>query len=375
MNDDRINRREFPMTRSLVATLLALTLIVTFTAPALAGDPVETGLAYLAAQQQPDGGFTNGFSEGSDLGTTCDAVLAIAAAGRDASSYRSSQDRSPLDYLAAQVSGAAVDTVGLRSKVTLALLAVGQDPAAFAGHNLLAELEAAYDEATGSYGSTVFDQALAMLALFNASRAIPNGAAEYLLANQTTDGAWALFGGTAAETGDTNTTALAIQALLVTGRRDDIGAAFAYLQRVQNVDGGFPYQSPSAYGTDTDANSTAYVLQALLAAGEPLGNWAPGGTDPAGALAALYDPSSGGFFWQAAFAFPNVLATAQAIPALLGVTYVELPRVDAAHTPAAVAPATVLLPESGGVALAPLALGLAGAACVAAGLLLHRRSR
>ena len=207
-----------------------------------------------------------------------------------------------------------------------------------------------------------------------AGRSVPDGAADYLLANQTTDGAWALFGGTTAGTGDTNTTALAIQAMLVTGHRDDIGTAFAYLQRVQNSDGGFPYQNPSAYGTDTDADSTAYVLQALLAAGEPMVNWTPAGADPVGALLGLHDPESGGFFWQAAYPYPNVLATAQAIPALEGYTFVSLPRVGAANPPQ-VGTTVILLPETGGLAVLPVAAGLLGTALLGAGALLRRRSR
>lgn len=363
------------MVRLLVATVFAVTFLVSSVLPVRAGDPVETGLAYLAAQQQPDGGFTNGFSEGSDLGTTCDVVLAIAAAGQDPSAWRSSMDRSPLDYLAAQVAAGKADTVGLWAKVILALTATGQDPTDFAGRDLIAELQAAYDPATGSFGSNLFDQAMAILALFNAGQPIPEGAAKYLVENQTTDGAWALFGGTVPGTGDTNTTALAIQALLVTGHRDEIGTAFAYLHRVQNADGGFPYQSPSPYGTETDANSTAYVLQALMAAGESLANWAPGRTDPMGALLALYDPQSGAFFWQAAFALPNVLATAQAIPALKGYTFTRLPRVGVARPPA-VAPVGVLLPESGGPAVLPAATAsLVGLAFLGLGLALRRRSR
>jgi hypothetical protein len=334
---------------------------------------VETGLEYLAAQQQPDGGFTNGFSEGSDLGTTCDVILASAAAGEDISTWRSSADRSPLDYLAAQVAAGAVDTVGLKAKVILTLVATGLDPSDFGGYDLLSELETAYDAATGSYGSTVFDQALAMVALFNAGRPVPEKAAEYLLANQCTDGAWALFGGTAAGTGDTNTTALAIQALLIAGHRDNTGGALAYVHRVQNADGGFPYQDPSPYGTDTDANSTAYVLQALLAAGESMADWTPARTDPVGALAALHDPESGAFLWQATQPFPNVLATAQAIPALEGYTFLSLPRVGVAEAPHAMPPIP-LLPESGGLWVLPLLTSLAGAALVGTGLTLRSRA-
>ncbi len=361
------------MSRSFLTVGAILALLLPAALPARAGSPVEMGLDYLAAQQQPDGGFTNGFSEGSDLNTTCDVVLAIAAAGQDPSAWLSTDGYSPLDYLAAQVAAGSADSVGRQAKIALAWLAVGLDPSAVGGHDLLAELEDAYDEGSGSYDSTLFDQALAMLALFNAGRPVPEGAAQYLLDNQTADGAWALFGGTAPETGDTNTTALVIQALLVTGHKDDIGTAFDYLHRVQNGDGGFPYQSPSEYGTDTDANSTAYVLQALVAAEEPLVNWTPAGVDPIGALEALHDPVSGGFFWQAAVPFPNVLATAQAIPALQGYTFVHLPRTGAANPPQATGISTPLLPETGGEAAFPLTVGVVGLLLAGAGLALYHR--
>jgi len=361
------------VSRVFVTSWLAVALLVAFALPAQAEDPIGIGLDYLAAQQQPDGGFTNGFSEGSDMGTTCDVILAIAADGRDASTWVSDGGNSPLDYLYAQVVGGAVDKLGLKAKAVLALLATGQDPMAFAGHDLIAELNAAYDDAAGSYGSTIFDQALVMLALFSTGQPVPEGAAQYLLDSQCTDGAWALFGGTTAGTGDTNTTALAVQALLVTDHRNEIGEAFAYFHRVQNDDGGFPYQNPSDYGTDTDANSTAVVLQALLAAGESLSNWTPSGTDPLGALVALHDPTSGTFFWQAAMPYPNVLATAQAIPAVAGYTFVHLPRVGAINVPGPVTDSgVVLLPESGGTVLLPVGLVALGVAALGAGFALRR---
>jgi len=361
------------MARVVLSSWLALVLIAIWALPAWAGDPIETGLDYLAAQQQADGGFTNGFSEGSDLGTTCDAVLAIAAGGQDASAWVSDDGNSPLDYLHAQVAAGAVETLGLEAKVVLALLATGQDPASFAGSDLIAELGAAYDGTTGSYGGNVFEQALAMLALASAGEPVPPEAAGYLLDEQRDDGAWALFGGTE-DVGDTNTTALAVQALWATGHGDELGDALAYLHAVQNDDGGFPYQNPSDYGTDTDANSTALVLQALLAAGESLDDWAPGGDGPLDALTALYDPDSGGFLWQAAVPGPNVLATAQAIPALAGYTFVDLPRVEAASSPEPVPPAGgAALPASGGVSLLPLGVAGLGIAALGLGFALRRR--
>ena len=362
------------MSRKILTFLLALTALLTLTAYAHAGDPITDGLAWLKTQQQPDGGFTNGFSEGSDLGTTCDIVLAIAAGGQDASTWVSDDGSSPLDYPHVEVAGSAVDALGLKTKVVLALLATGQDPIAFAEHDLIAELEAAHDEDTGSYGETIFDHALVILALSSAGQSVTDEAAQYLLENQADDGAWALFGGTETGTGDTNTTALAIQALVATGHQEEIGDAFAYLHGVQNDDGGFPYQSPSDYGTDTDANSTAVVLQALLAAGEPLDDWSPQGVSPLDALLALHDADSGAFFWQAAVPGPNVLATAQAVPAVAGYTFVTLPRVEAANLPGSTGDGqTAVLPKSGGVVLLPVVVVALGVAALSTGVALRRR--
>jgi len=361
------------MARIVLASWVVLVVLVGLAVPAWAEGPVETGLEYLATQQRADGGFTNGFSEGSDLGTTCDVILAIVAGGQDASTWRSDGGNSPLDYLYAQVAGGTVNTVGLQAKVVLALLATGQDPAAFAGSNLVAALSAAYDDDAHKFGETIFDHALAMLALADAGQPVPDQAVQYLLDNQREDGAWALFGGAEAAS-DTNTTALAVQALLAAGHHDGVDGALVYLHQMQNDDGGFPYQNPSDYGTDTDANSTAVVLQALLAAGEPLSDWSPEGKSPLDALNALYDSDSGAFLWQAAVPGPNVLATAQAIPALAGYTFVKLPHVEAATAPGpAVAPAGTSLPASGGVAVLPVGLIALGVAALGTGFTLRRR--
>ena len=60
--------------------------------------------------------------------------------------------------------------------------------------------------------------------------------------------------------------ALLISALPVLAA--DTTAALDYLKAQQNADGGFPYISPSPYGTDSDSNSTAVVIWAIKAAGQ-----------------------------------------------------------------------------------------------------------
>lgn len=93
-------------------------------------------------------------------------------------------------------------------------------------------------------------------------------------------------------------------------------SALAFLDGAQNADGGFPYApGPEA---PSDANSTGYVVQALIAAGEdPLGaRWTVSGATPIDYLLTLQLPD-GSFEWQPGTG-ANQLATQQVIPALLG---------------------------------------------------------
>jgi hypothetical protein len=314
---------------------------------------VDEATTWLKTQQNADGGFSNGFTPESNLSTTTEAVIAMAAAGQDPG-VAASGGASALDYVYGQMQSGGVDGVGLRSRVVLALVSAGLDPANFAGQDLVGQIQAAYEAETGSYGGSIFDQTLAMLALANAGRSVPAGAVDYLMAYQTTDGAWNFQGDTAALSGDTNTTAMAVQALVAAGQKDQTGEALAYLKRVQNDDAGWPYQNPSPYGTETDANSTALVLEAIYAVGQTPGDWYVNGTDPLGPLLALQN-DNGSFSFQASFPGDNVLATIQAVPAAAGVTLANLPQVSTAATPGmgaaggAAGAEPELLPQAGGV--------------------------
>jgi hypothetical protein len=127
--------------------------------------------------------------------------------------------------------------------------------------------------------------------------------------------------------GDSNTTALAVQALLVSGAGRETLPSYGYFRQSQNADGGWTYQKPSAFGEETDANSTALVVQALLAGGQDLSQWG----DPLSALQALQQPS-GALAFNAATPGDNALATLQAIPALAGVDLTDLSRMAEART-------------------------------------------
>src|SRR4030065_704256 len=88
-NDMRIHR---------IALVLATMVCLAGPAAVAAQTGVQAALGWLRSQQNPDGGFSNGFTEGSDPGATVDAVVAIASTGQDPSGWLQS-GVSPLDYL------------------------------------------------------------------------------------------------------------------------------------------------------------------------------------------------------------------------------------------------------------------------------------
>jgi prenyltransferase beta subunit len=368
------------MRKKLALIMIVTVLLLTWVSPALiaaADEVVDQALDWLKEQQNADGGFSDGFSPDSSLSATTEVVIALAAGGQDAGMVRSADGASPLDYLHQQVSDSQVEGVGTTAKVVLALVAAGVDPTDFAGQDLVGQLEAAFDTDSGAYGGSIFEQALVVLALANAGQVVPEGAVDYLLAHQTADGAWNFLGDTSEQTGDTNTTALVVQAVVAAGRDEGTEQALAYLTSIQNEDGGWPYQNPSDFGTETDANSTALVLEALYALGQATEDWQMGDADPSSALLSLQN-ASGSFSYQASFPGDNALATIQAIPALMGVTLAKVQSVATSAIPGEAVTTTppTTMPEAGGSAGVSVAsiLGtmIAGLSLVAVGLRLKR---
>ena len=270
-------------TLTRVASLLVVCSVsVTMAGPASAvvTDPqrAHRAMGYVGAQQQTNGSFP-GFSA---IGSTADAVLDMAATGYG-------DEATAIAYLRRQVRRGNVSTVGLTAKVVMAAVAAGHDPSTFAGTNLLGHLTDA-QRASGRFGdATVFDQALAILAI-KASGQTPDAMATTWLADaQCPDGGWQFDRPhRVSENGhcrdvsdagdlfrsDTNTTAYAVMAL------EGLGAPardpFAFFAAFRDPTyGGWGY----TWGfRRTDANSTALVIQAFAADGRPL---------PKGAMGAL----------------------------------------------------------------------------------------
>lgn len=323
---------------------------------------MQQAIVYMRTQQAPDGTFA-GFGAGS----TADALFALAAAGLNGSEFKNGGASATAGLVAATPE--AVKDIGVAAKFVLAALLAGQEPRTLGGADVVAVVQNGFDPVTELYGKDTTSSALAVLALNAAGEQIQPQALAKLEQSQLPDGGWS-FDGTAPTGSDTNTTAMVLQALIAANGTADVRTrALDYLRTQQNDDGGFPYSQTSQFGNASDANSTAVTVQAILAAGESLTEWGKNGAMPLDRLLAFQN-DSGAFRYQDATPDDNQLATYQAIPAVAGKTFPLEPILIALP----VAGGAAQLPNTGTPALPTLALLAAALVVLAFGLGLRRRS-
>ncbi|MBF6605586.1 MAG: hypothetical protein IVW53_08415 [Chloroflexi bacterium] len=296
---------------AILATSALLAVFVFAPATRAQVDPGSRAVSYLAAHQAADGSL-----DGS-IGETEDLVLGAAASGYDPATLTSTAGKTPFDYLATRLPAATADAGGT-AKLILALIAGGRDPRTFGGLDLVARLGAAYDATSGHFGDgSTFTQALAILALAGAAAPdvpLPTRALDALVAAQDGDGSWNYTGFRDAPLGgDSNSTAVAIMALVAGGRvatSAPLTAATGYLHSVQQPDGGFPYQGGA--GAVSDPDSDALVLEALAALGADAAGpaWTVGTATPYGDLLRFQDAASGGFHYPGKTA-PDTFTTSE----------------------------------------------------------------
>lgn len=279
-------------------------------------DAANKALAWVKTQQQPDGSFA-GFGAGS----TIDAVLAIIAAGGDPAAYTQGGN-SPISFLESKASAIAA-TSGGAGKLLIGVHALGKDGHSFGGVDLVARINASYGiSATGQYGPDAIGHAFSILGLNAAGEPVPTAAIDRLVSLQTPEGGWAFSGDTSAGAADTNTTAVAIQALVAVGADKTTGntikLAVTYLDAQHNADSGWPYQKGSEFGSDSDVNSTSYVVQSMLALRNT--TIAESGQE----FIASLQNASGAFAYMKSDLTDNAGATYQAISALFGTTFINL---------------------------------------------------
>ena len=328
-------------------------------------DPVTAagyGARWLAGQVEP-GGYVEGPGGTPAPAATINVALALAATGVETEVLDST-----VDWLADEVETVIVvgadDDAGRLGALLMIVVAVGEDPTSFGGVDLVARLEGTLgDFSPGLYGASdptydgAYRQALALLGLEAAGAATPTVGLDWLAGQQcagapaSATGAWLAYRADTSQpcpapdpntfTGpDTNQTALAMEALAAWGRTPTEDP-LPFLASAQVPDGGFAYYP----GQGIDVNSTALVIQALLAVGADLGDWATPEGDPLSSLLAWQigceapDDEIGAFASTWSEGAPDSLATQQAVPAVALAPFPLDPVVPVA-TPIPCEPAT-----------------------------------
>jgi energy-coupling factor transport system substrate-specific component len=212
---------------------------------------------YLLSAQNRDGGFGPAPGQGSAQLYSGWAALGLAAAGKNPQAV-SKGGASLVDYLRA---GTGSDSdPGSLERTILAVRAAGLAPTSFGGRDLLAALERGV-RSDGSVSEQTNLTAFAVLALRAAGVAPRAGMIGWLVRQQDQDGGFNFA--TAGGSSDVDDTGAVLEALA--GPRGRVSArAVRFVDAQQNGDGGFP----SSPGADSNAQSTAWAVQGLLAVGE-----------------------------------------------------------------------------------------------------------
>ena len=291
--------------RSVVA-VLAITVMgggMAVTTPATASAPPEApspatvlGARWLAAQLTPEGFVDGVFAPGPDAAATRYVALTLAGTGleRDAFERALGWITQNVDEVIASTEDPEEDSAGALGYLIMLAVAAGEDPTNFGGADLLERLGQTYGlREPGLYGATdptfdgVIRQSLALLGFEAAGVPYPDGALEWLEAQQCQAGSSspASVGGFPAYREDPDEPCPAPDPLSYTGAEVDATAmalqffgleeplgevdfavaddAEAFLVSMQLSSGGFPW-----YGGGSESpNSTALAIGGLVAAG------------------------------------------------------------------------------------------------------------
>ena len=171
------------------AAAAALGVLPVLVATAALPEPsaVRCGSAFIKSIQDADGSYGT-----SDLGQNVDAVFAVRAAGYDPAKDLVGGN-GPVQFLTAKVAGVASPAAA--AKAALGARALGMNPKAIAGIDLIARVNQDYDPAKGTYGGDNFSQSVAMLGLACTGNTVPPAAVAALKSTQLAPGGGWGFGG------------------------------------------------------------------------------------------------------------------------------------------------------------------------------------
>ena len=313
--------------------------------------PAIAGANWLASQFNSSGFIPSSTSTTTpQLSSTLNAVLALASAHRHLSVAHKGLAVLATN-LATYVPEDGSDGPGQLALLILAAHALGDDPTTFGGSNLVSRLLAT-QQTTGvdagmfgteaqvaGYSAGDYQQGIALAALAAAgitSSSQVTAAVSWLTKQQCPDGGWTSYvsssnpcdGSPADYEGpDTNSTALAIQGLAAErALPSQVGTqAISFLKSAEDGDGGWGIEPTDKRASFlvTDPDSTALVVQALLALGQAPGSadYVKHGVGPITKLDSfqLSTGTGSGAFYYPGSKSANLFATTEAVPALSGV--------------------------------------------------------
>jgi energy-coupling factor transport system substrate-specific component len=244
-----------PLAVGLVAVVMAGAGSASAPSRALAA---SSPAAWLLSVQNADGGFGAAAGEPSNQLYSGWAALGLASAGYDLNRVA----RGGPSVVAYVRSAAGATDPGSLERTILVARAAGQSARRFGGHDLIGALERRVG-ADGSVSGQVNLTAFAVLALRADGVRPARRTFSWLERQQDGDGGFSFAG--AGGSSDVDDTGAVLEALGgAGGRAPGVRArAIAYLRAQQDGDGGFP----SEPGGESNAQSTAWAVQGLDAAG------------------------------------------------------------------------------------------------------------
>jgi energy-coupling factor transport system substrate-specific component len=269
---------EWRQAGAIVPAALALLVVVSLVRAAPANAiprkaVLARAVAYLRAAQKQDGGYGPEAGARSAELYTAWAAIGLAAAGRRPLHFLK-DGHSPLSALRAGAD--TLESVGDVERTILALRACGVSAGTLAGRDLATRLTRAV-ERDGAVEGQVNLTAFGILALRasgdRSSDPDVRAAGRWLVTQQNKDGGFSFA--TRGDASEVDVTAAAIEGLVAAGDAGTVAVsrAVAFLRDAESGSGGFPLQP----GEEPNAQSTAWAVQALVAAGQPL---ASGGRSP-----------------------------------------------------------------------------------------------
>jgi prenyltransferase beta subunit len=330
--------------RALAVIVAAAAALSAAAAGALAvtGPDLVTGSAYLVAPANLiDGHYYESFPGYADFGLTIDGAFALAATGDENPALKGivvfidSEGKDPHGNTVntwtgigtSYVSGGAIGDEALLAEVT------GYNPRDFGGHDLIAALDASVCTRASAGGNTscagagnytyatsVFDQALGIMAQLRAGQASEAAAPiRFLESLRNADGSFPSLIPDSHDQ-DVDSTAMAVMALALapgSAAAADVRAGIAWIAGRQEGDGGFPGASGDS------VNSTGLAIQALTLEGT---RYRPQIGAALGFLAAEQNGDGGFNVAAGGQRGSNVRASTQAVGGAVGTSFGTLYR-------------------------------------------------